>query len=62
MLGANARGYGIDFQVLVRGAAGYEGVPPDAEGYRLSPVFQTCFVLTRRRNPLGAFAYTLSQR
>jgi Uma2 family endonuclease len=58
----DARGYGIDFQLLVRGAAGYEGVPVDTNGFRFSPTFQTSFLLTRRRNPLGAFAYTLSHR
>ncbi|HUY32779.1 MAG TPA: Uma2 family endonuclease [Pirellulales bacterium] len=58
----DTRGFGIDFQLLVRGAAGFEPVAPDAEGYRLSPVFQTSFSLTRRRNPLGAFSYKLMRR
>ncbi|HUY34466.1 MAG TPA: Uma2 family endonuclease [Pirellulales bacterium] len=58
----DARGYGIDFQLLVRGADGYEPMPPDADGYRFSPVLQTRFLLTRRRNTLGAFAYRLLQR
>ena len=58
----DTRGFGIDFQLLVRGADGYESVVPDAEGYLLSPVFQTSFLLTRRRNRIGAFAYRLLQR
>ena len=58
----DTRGFSIDFQVLVRGASGYDLVTPDAEGYCLSQVFQTSFLLTRRRNPLGAFTYKLMQR
>ncbi|HVC96464.1 MAG TPA: Uma2 family endonuclease [Pirellulales bacterium] len=58
----DTRGFGIDFQLLVRGADDYEAVAPDVDGYRLSPAFQTSFQLTRRRNRLGAFAYRLLQR
>ena len=58
----DARGFGIDFQLLVRGSAHYESMPVDTNGYRFSPTFQASFLLTRRRNPLGAFAYTLAQR
>ncbi len=58
----DTRGFSIDFQLLVRGVSGYELAEPDAEGYRLSQVFQTRFLLTRRRNPLGAFAYKLLER
>jgi len=58
----DTRGSSIDFQLLVRGETGYDPVAPDSEGYRLSPVLRTSFLLTRRRNPLGAFTYKLMQR
>jgi Uma2 family endonuclease len=58
----DTRGFSIDFQLLVRGADDYESVMPDPDGYRFSPAFQTNFLLTRRRNRLGAYAYRLLLR
>jgi regulator of sigma E protease len=58
-----AYGLGVEQIACVVGHQEHlNGVTADADGYRLSPVFQTSFLLTRRRNPLGAFAYKLLQR
>jgi Uma2 family endonuclease len=58
----DARGNQIDFQILVRGFDGYVPVPPDADEFRHSPVFETRFRLERQRDRLSEFEYRLLQR
>lgn len=55
----DARGEEIDFQLLVRGEEAFFPAPPDADGYCRSKVFEARFRLTRDRNPVGGYRYTL---
>ena len=55
----DARGDEIDFRIYVRGRNRYRKQPASANGFVASNVFSHRFRLTRRRNPVGGFAYQL---
>ena len=55
----DARKTEIDFQVLVRGPQGFEPVDADRRGFRLSSVLPFKFKLTRERDRIGTWKYTL---
>jgi len=57
----DARGEAIDFQILVWQTDGYV-VAEDQDGWRLSPVFDCEFQLTRKRNRIGNWRYDLKRR
>ncbi len=57
----NAFGPEIDFQILVRETDRYVAAPA-IEGRHSSPLFGRSFRLTRERNPLGHWQYTLDSR
>jgi hypothetical protein len=54
----DARGPKIDFQILLHEPTGYVPAPKRA-GWQLSRVFGRSFRLTRRRDRLGSWEYTL---
>jgi Uma2 family endonuclease len=54
----DARGGEIDFQMLVRGATDFEAVA-EQKGWLASPLFKRRFRLTRQRDPLSLWGYTL---
>jgi len=58
----DARGEEVIFRLLCRKARGYAEAAPDAKGYRRSAVLGGWFSLTRRRNPVGGWAYKLLAR
>lgn len=58
----DARKAEIDFQLLTRGDNGYEPVSADRQGYRKSSVFALKFKLTRERDRIGHWRYTLLHR
>ena len=58
----DARKAEIDFQLLTRGDSGYEPVSADRQGYRKSSVFPLKFKLTRERDRIGHWRYTLLHR
>lgn len=58
----DARRSEIDFRIYVRGAAAYEQVPADADGFVRSGVLQKSFRLTRTRNVVGNWRYSLEFR
>ena len=58
----DARKAEIDFQLLTRGDSGYEPVSADRQGYRKSSVFPLKFKLTRERDRIGHWRYTLLNR
>ncbi len=58
----DARGSEIDFQLLTRGAKGFQPNAPDRQGFRLSSVFPLKFKLTRERDRIGHWRYTLQHR
>ncbi len=58
----DARKAEIDFQLLARGESGYEPVSADRQGYRKSSVFPLKFKLTRERDRIGHWRYTLLHR
>jgi Uma2 family endonuclease len=55
----DARDEDIDFQILVREEADYVAAPIERGGWQWSPVFGRLFRLTRRRDRLGYWEYTL---
>lgn len=58
----DARKAEIAFQLLTRGESGYEPVSADRQGYRQSSVFPLKFKLTRQRDRIGHWRYTLLHR
>ncbi|MEM8866283.1 MAG: Uma2 family endonuclease [Planctomycetota bacterium] len=58
----DARGEAIDFKLLVAGEQGYSEAPVDADGWRQSPVFGCEFHLSRERDRLERWRYTLAKR
>ena len=55
----DARKTEIDFQILVRGQQGFEPVDADRRGFRHSSVLPFKFKLTRERDRIGTWKYTL---
>jgi Uma2 family endonuclease len=55
----DARGEAIDFALLVWQEGGYVPAATSRGGWQLSPVFGRRFRLTRRRNRVGRWEYTL---
>jgi Uma2 family endonuclease len=55
----DARGEDIDFQILVWGELDYEPAVTSRGGWQTSPVFNRRFRLTRRRDRMGFWEYTL---
>ncbi len=58
----DARRHEIEFRIFVRGAAAFEPVEADADGFLRSEVLQKSFRMTRRHNRVGHWRYTLEQR
>lgn len=58
----DARKTDISFQLLTRGESSYQPVPADRQGYRQSSVFPLKFKLTRDRDRIGHWRYTLLHR
>ena len=58
----DARKAAIDFQLLTRGERGYVPVAADRQGYRKSTVFPLKFKLTRERDRIGHWRYSLLHR
>ena len=58
----DARKDEIDFLLLTRGERGYEPVSADRQGYHKSSVFPFKFKLTRERDRIGHWRYTLLHR
>jgi Uma2 family endonuclease len=55
----DARGEEIDFQLLRRGEAKFVAVESGPDGFRHSDVLGGSFRLTRQRDPVGSFEYSL---
>lgn len=55
----NARGETIDFTILHYREDGYIAAEPDSDGWLYSEVFNCRFRLTREKNPLDLWRYTL---
>lgn len=55
----DARKSEIDFRIYARGETAFVAVEPDAEGFSKSAVLNRRFRMTRTRNPVGGWRYTL---
>jgi Uma2 family endonuclease len=55
----DARRAAIDFQILKRGQQNFEPVTADRRGFRASTVLPWKFKLTRERDRIGQWRYTL---
>lgn len=58
----DARKPTIDFQILARGASAFVETPADAEGFVFSKVLHASFRMTRERDPVGGWHYSLEWR
>ena len=58
----DARGEAIDFQLLKRGKTRYVAVRADADGFRRSAALDGKFRITRDRNRVGGYRYTVEGR
>lgn len=58
----DARRQEIDFRIHVRGPERFEPAPPDADSFIRSNVLGRSFRMTRQRNPVGGWRYTLEYR
>ncbi len=58
----DARGGEIDFQILIRGAIGYENSPTSRNGWQTSMVFNRRFRLTRLPDIGNLWVYTLQMK
>lgn len=58
----DARGESIDFSIMRWRPQGFEQVPIDVEGWRPSPVFRCEVKLTRAKDRIGGWRYTLATR
>ena len=59
---ADARGAAVQFDVLVRGASGFEPAAKDADGFAPSSILGQSVRLTRKRRAAGLTFYTLEVR
>jgi Uma2 family endonuclease len=59
---ADARGQQLRFQIQRRGAAEYENVQPDGDGFQQSTVFGCSFRLDGRRDDQGHWSFDLQVR
>jgi Uma2 family endonuclease len=58
----DARGETLGYQIYRPGPAAYQAVPPDADGFQRSAVFNTRFLLTRQRNRRGRWTFDLREK
>lgn len=58
----DARKDQLGFQIHERAATSYQPVPPDADGYQYSAVFDRSFALSRRQARAGGWQYELHVR